>query len=109
MVPVRSVDIVKLELDGVRIVILGDLDAETVSLFDAAIDTAVASKPSLVVVDLSGVTFLSSAGLGALLHARSRVQSLWVTRENRLADRLIEITGRADLYGQTDEIAHTER
>ena len=53
---------------------MGDLDAFTVSGFRQAL-AGLASSPRLV-IDLSGVTFVDSAGLGALIGGVRRVREL---------------------------------
>jgi anti-anti-sigma factor len=53
----------------------GEVDLDTASLLDAALREALDTRSRLLVVDLAGVTFLSSSGLAALLSCR------------RLADR----------------------
>lgn len=77
----------------------GEVDMNTVTTFRRALDEACeAAKPPLrVVADLTKVTFLSSAGLTALLdaHHRCREQGtpLRVAVTHHTVRRALEITG----------------
>ena len=46
----------------------GEVDLSTSSELEQAVATALAAEPSALVVDLSEVSFLDSAGLGVLAH-----------------------------------------
>ena len=59
------------DLPGVHVVALhGELDISTV---DGLADALVEVADSTVVVDLSGLTFMDSTGIAALMFARSRI------------------------------------
>lgn len=49
---------------------LGDIDAATSGALRQSLETAVETGRPLVLVDMSGVTFLDSAGLGVLVGVR---------------------------------------
>ncbi len=56
---------------GIRVICaVGDLDLSTTAAFEEEIAAAVATDVSAVVVDMSGVSFLDSAGINALLKGR---------------------------------------
>src|ERR1700733_14791167 len=53
----------------VVIAVTGEVDALTAPHLSAAIDTALAGSPTAVIVDLSAVEFLASAGMSVLVAA----------------------------------------
>src|SRR6202044_154069 len=83
-------------IPGVHIVELhGELDIASV---DGLTDALVEIAGSTVVVDLSGLTFMDSTGIGALVMARNRVLSkelgqLAVTRPAAIVRQAMEIVG----------------
>jgi anti-sigma B factor antagonist len=86
------------EVDGVHLVVLqGELDmASAKGLADWLAD--IAGSP--VVVDLSGLTFMDSSGISALLEAKKRMagdgNELFLTRPTAMVKRTLEIVGLAD-------------
>lgn len=54
----------------------GELDGATAGLLRAAVDRALDVLPAAVVVDLSAVTFIDSAGVRAVLDRRSVIRAL---------------------------------
>ena len=85
-------------IDNVRVAALrGELDASTTWELPHHL---IGPPGSLVVVDLAGLTFIDSSGLGAILTARQRVMndggSLVVCRPKPGVLRVLEITGLVD-------------
>lgn len=89
------------ELDSVDDVpvlrVHGDIDLRTVDAFRAAAQQPLSQRPELLVVDLSGVTFLDSSGLKVLDDIQRRADDhqgrvALVVPDPRLL-RLLEITG----------------
>ncbi|HEY6474731.1 MAG TPA: STAS domain-containing protein [Acidimicrobiales bacterium] len=81
--------------DGGRVFSLrGELDASTVP---GLAEQLISDAGSLVVLDLSQLTFIDSSGLGAIHAARQRVINdggiLVVCRPNPTVHRVLEITG----------------
>lgn len=59
---------------GVAVVAVhGEVDLSTVPAFESAIDDALAREPKALVIDLSGVDFLASAGLQTLVATHERI------------------------------------
>jgi anti-sigma B factor antagonist len=58
------------EGDATVLVVSGDIDLVSAPLFDNALRECLQHRPALLVVDLTAVTFLSSAGISALALAR---------------------------------------
>jgi anti-sigma B factor antagonist len=64
------------------------------------------SPGTTVVVDMAGVTFMDSTGLGVLVGARSRAQAvggeLWLRQPTPQIARVLEITGLRRIFGVAD-------
>jgi anti-sigma B factor antagonist len=92
--------------DGtVPIELEGDLDMDATFTFEPALERHIAEDGTeRIVLDLTGVDFMDSAGLGALLSTRERAELLGV--ELRVAGasdtvmRVLEITGTTRLLGE---------
>jgi anti-sigma B factor antagonist len=86
------------EGDLTVLTVSGEVDAATTERFRAAL---VEVQGLRVVVDLSGVTFLDSAGISALIAARHRLPSggeLRVIGLRPNVRRVLEITGLLDFF-----------
>jgi anti-anti-sigma factor len=89
------------------LVVSGELDIATVDQLATLARAALDSAASVLVIDFSGVTFVDSTGLGALVRIRNeaerngkRVDLVGVRREVR---RVLELTGLSELFpDQTD-------
>jgi anti-sigma B factor antagonist len=86
-------------LPGIHVVALsGELDAATSDgLADALLQTA----GSTVVVDLSGLTFMDSSGIGTLVVARNRIMAeglgqLVLTRPDTTVGKVLDIVGLSE-------------
>ncbi|KID31559.1 STAS domain-containing protein [Prauserella rugosa] len=85
--------------DAVFVRAKGEVDLGTVAQLTSALDAACeeATPPMAVVADLSGVTFLASSGLSALVRAHERCQedgtALRVIVGNRAVLRGFQVTG----------------
>jgi anti-sigma B factor antagonist len=79
--------------------VFGEVDLNTLDTLRQALDTALAlaTAPFPVVLDLERVTFLSSAGLGALVAAARRARELGsdlrLVAAGRAVVRPIQVTG----------------
>ena len=89
--------------DGVRVVVpRGEIDVTTApQLTDAVGDHA-----GPVVIDLSGVPFMSSAGLGAVSALR-RTRPLGLAGANGDVLMLLEVTGLAANVAMADDVEAT--
>jgi anti-sigma B factor antagonist len=83
----------------------GEIDASTVPALRRELDSA-REEVVTVLLDLSGVTFIDSTGLKLLLDAsHSSVTSDWAffaVRPSAAVERLIEVSGTADLITLVD-------
>ncbi|MFF1445035.1 STAS domain-containing protein [Streptomyces sp. NPDC058295] len=83
---------VQYEQDGAWVVVAhGDYDTNTLAPLEEALDTA-ARKHSLVVLDVSGVSFVDSTFLNLLLRIH-HMTSLRIAGPTRQVRRVLEITG----------------
>ena len=81
-----------------RLVLRGDFDSHDIDRFELALERVLDTAPTDLVVDLTGLTFLSSRGLSGLVHARSRVQRLVLRAARPSVRRTIETTGLAEFF-----------
>ena len=81
---------------------VGEIDLDTVGLLSAALADTIASGPDRVVVDLAHVSYIDSAGLGALVGAHKRLRAvggaLVLRCEQPQVMRLLTITGLTKLF-----------
>jgi anti-sigma B factor antagonist len=61
--------------DETAIAISGEIDLQTAPALRGLVDEIVAKGQTSIVLDMTGVTFLDSSGLGALLGIRREVQA----------------------------------
>ena len=59
---------------GVVVSLSGQITYEEMAIFHGCADRLIAHKPAIAVLDLSELTFLSSAGIGALLQLHKRLK-----------------------------------
>jgi anti-sigma B factor antagonist len=87
----------------------GDIDLATVPELEAAIDEALIPRPTGLVIDLSDVGFLASAGLQALVATHNNVSpsaQFAVVANSAATSRPIQLTGLDqifELYPTLDE------
>ena len=92
-----------------RISVTGEIDSSSAPLLREQLDTLLESPLTELTIDLSGVTFLDSAGLCVLAAAHRRVGSdvtLRVLASSRAVIRPLQITGlwqllHAEQVGET--------
>jgi anti-sigma B factor antagonist len=90
--------------DGVAYVVLsGDIDLASGDLVSEGIAAALEEHRGVVVLDLSGVTFLDSYGLRALMAARVEAEQtgrpLRIVEASKAARHAITLAGAAALFG----------
>ena len=95
------------ELHGHRtLVACGEIDLATAPTFLEQLVAVAAEAHSPALVDLSGVTFLDSSGLNALVDARQRGQdpdvSLVLLNPSPVCRRVLELTGLNRLFTIVD-------
>jgi anti-sigma B factor antagonist len=80
----------------------GELDLTSVPQFERELQEAEATGPARLVLDLSGLDFMDSTGLRALLQARERAKAedheLVLRRGPRQVQRVLELTKTLDVF-----------
>jgi anti-sigma B factor antagonist len=96
--------------DGIAVLkVDGDIDLATVPALETAIDEALVGQPIGLVIDLSEVGFLASAGLQALVATHNNVSQsapFAVVANSAATSRPIQLTGLDqvfELYPTLDE------
>lgn len=88
---------VRHESDKAVVTLAGEIDIGTAPRLTAAVEDALESNPVRVELDMSGVTFCDSQGLGTLVvlnRAATRSRSVLVLAElTDFLDRLLHVTG----------------
>jgi anti-anti-sigma factor len=81
---------------------VGEIDLDTVGLLSASLSDTIAAGADRVVVDFAHVTYIDSAGLGALVGAHRKLRAaggaLVLHCEHPRAMRLLKITGLTKLF-----------
>jgi anti-sigma B factor antagonist len=89
------------QTDTVVLAVAGELDMLTAAQVEAAVVDALVDPPRVLIVDLTGVTFLASAGLTVLVeasrHASERTR-FGVVAADRITRRPLEITGLYEAF-----------
>ena len=96
--------------DGVvTVTVVGEVDTFTAPVLRSALDNQLEQQPRELVIDLSGVQFLGSAGLAVLVEtqksARAREVDLRLIATTRAVTRPLEVTGLIDLFTIADSAA----
>jgi len=73
--------------------ITGELDMSSAPGIRAAMERVLASEPTRIVLDLSGLEFVDSSGLAVLLQAAERAPDIALRNPTRIVRRVIEATG----------------
>jgi anti-sigma B factor antagonist len=86
--------------DGVRIVLVGEVDLATAPELDRVLDRLVSDGHGRLLIDLHGVAFMDSTGLAAIMRALQTADvnghRLAVRRGSPQVQRLFELTGFVD-------------
>jgi anti-sigma B factor antagonist len=96
--------------DGVvTVTVVGEVDTFTAPVLRSTLDSQLELQPRELVIDLSGVQFLGSAGLAVLVEtqkaSRSREVALRLIASTRAVTRPLEVTGLIDLFTIADSSA----
>ncbi|MFC5996391.1 STAS domain-containing protein [Pseudonocardia hispaniensis] len=94
--------------DALVVHVLGEIDTLTAPVLREKLDEHLPTTP-LVVLDLSAVTFLGSAGLAVLVSARDTAEQhghrLRLVCGSRIATRALEATGLLTLFDVADGVS----
>jgi anti-anti-sigma factor len=101
--------------DARVLVVSGELDLATAPRLETALRECLADRPPVLVVDLTEVTFLASAGLNALAMAyrESGRTAVRIVAGNRTVLRSLELVGLVPVFAvypsRADALADTDR
>lgn len=95
--------------DGIAVVAVGgDVDVATVSTLEEAITEALGAKPTALVIDLTDVEFLASAGLQTLVATNEAVTEsagFAVVANGPATSRPIQLTGLDQVFAMYPTLA----
>ena len=85
----------------VRVAAVGEIDMNSAPRLHRAVLDALAAHPSLIEVDLAGVTFMDSSGINTLIECRRHAggAELRVINPARPVRRVLTVTGLARVLG----------
>ncbi len=75
------------------VTVAGELDISNVGELEAALSSILPEPSRKLIFDLSGLQFMDSAGIGALLRSASQVQSVQLRDPSPAVRRVVELTG----------------
>jgi anti-anti-sigma factor len=88
----------RIDASGVPLITVdGELDSSNVATLEATIAKVTAERPAQLVFDLSGLRFMDSAGISALIGAATRVDAVRLRRPSPAVKRVIELTGLSSI------------
>jgi len=94
--------------DAVRVALRGELDLEHAYTFDEELRRIERARPSCLVLDLRGLSFLDSCGLARLLAARRRARReqrrLLLVRGSEAIQRLLAITAVIEHFEMVGDV-----
>jgi anti-anti-sigma factor len=79
------------------ITVEGELDSSNVASLEATIASVTADRPAHLVFDLSGLRFMDSAGISALIGAAAKVGAVRLRQPSAPVRRVIELTGLSSI------------
>jgi anti-anti-sigma factor len=84
--------------DAVVLTVAGEIDMTTAPALEDAVRQSLAEGPAMLVIDLSGAEFFSSAGIAVLMlaHRNESGVALRVVATDRIVLRPLELTGLTD-------------
>jgi len=92
---------------AVLLTVDGEIDTMTAPRFEAALDRLLAEPDDVLVVDLTGTTFLASCGLAVLIRAAHGAEAsrrrIRLVTDGRPVRRPLEITGADQLFDLHDD------
>ena len=88
--------------DAPGVALRGEIDINTVGELEDTLERAIIESAGAFIIDLSGVDFLDSSGLAALMRARALLgredRALAVVCPRGAARRAFEVSGTAELF-----------
>ncbi|MFC6012097.1 STAS domain-containing protein [Nocardia lasii] len=95
--------------DGVTVLtVTGEVDLATAPALDATIEAILAEKPAALVIDLTAVGFLASAGMATLVAAHQRAgetTSIAVVADGPATSRQLKMTSLDQVFAMHTTLA----
>ena len=88
--------------DGHVIALSGELDISTAAELDSTLDRLASSPAVRLIFDLSGLRFMDSSGIGALVRAAGRVGAVSIVRPTDGVRRVLAATGLLGILNVVD-------
>jgi anti-sigma B factor antagonist len=86
-----------IEAEGISVIsVAGEIDASTVEQIRSAVAQAATLNAKGIIFDLSGVEFMDSSGIAALIEARVAAASIALRKPSQAVQRLLIATGLTD-------------
>jgi anti-sigma B factor antagonist len=85
------------EHGAARVIIGGEMDAESAPMIRQALCEAVLAPGGRVVIDLSDVTFVDSNGIGVLVAAARAAKAVTIVGARRSVRRVLDIAGMSQV------------
>lgn len=86
--------------DAVVVTVRGEIDLCTAPTFESTVRRSLQDQPALLVIDLTGAEFFSSAGIAVLVlahrHPETALRVVANNTNNRIVLRSLELTGLAE-------------
>jgi anti-anti-sigma factor len=89
--------------DAHTVRLVGALDVATVGRFEERLKPLQASRARRLVIDLSGLTFIDSSGVDALLRVADQAKPISLVRGPAHVHRVFELAGLDDVLPFTDD------
>jgi anti-sigma B factor antagonist len=79
------------------ITLTGELDISSADTFRSVVDDAVRERPSRLVFELGGLTFMDSSGIAVMVHAANNAGEIELRHASTIVRRVVEATGLSDV------------
>jgi anti-sigma B factor antagonist len=77
--------------------VIGEIDISNAARLDAAVASVTSARPRGLVFDLSGLSYMDSAGIAVLLGAAASVEQVQLREPSLAVRRVVELTGLSDV------------
>lgn len=91
-----------------KIMLTGELDASTAPTFKTAIEQAAAANPKRLILEMSGLDYMASAGLRVLIFAKQKMGAdadIYVVGTQEMVLDTLEKTGFIDSVIAVDDLS----
>ena len=86
---------------GYEVYVVGDIDLSSLPILNASVERVLATAPTSVGFELSGVRFMDSSGIGILLEVAHAVPRIAQLNPSQPVRRLVELSGLTSILPVT--------